>query len=160
MPDGQHIVVNGNESGRPVRGYLVDLAGGKARPVTPEGIVSQLISPDGRFVTAQGIDSSVGVCSVEAGKLEKIPGLEPGDNLAQWSQDSSALYVYRFGEVPTRIFRMDIHTGKRTLVRELQPREHAGVTSLGPIIMSGDASRFVYSYFQSLSTLYVIYGLR
>ncbi|HWX94808.1 MAG TPA: protein kinase [Terriglobales bacterium] len=160
MPDGEHIIVNGNQAGRPVRGYLVDLAGGKPRPVTPEGIASQLISADGRYVTAQGIDSSVVVCSVETGKIEKIAGLEPGDNPAQWSQDSSALYVYRYGEVPARIFHMDIRTGKRTLVRELQSREHAGVISIAPIIMSRDASRFVYSYFQSLSTLYVISGLR
>jgi eukaryotic-like serine/threonine-protein kinase len=161
MPDGQHIIVNGNETGRPVRGYLVDLLGGKPRPVTPEGISSLLISTDGRYVTANGPESSVVLCSVDTGKMiETIPGLEPGDTPVQWSQDSSALYVYRYGEVPARIFRLDIHTGKRTFVRELQSREHAGVISIAPITMSRDASRFAYSYFQSLSTLYVISGLR
>jgi serine/threonine protein kinase/Tol biopolymer transport system component len=160
MPDGQHIIVNGNEVGHPVRGYLVDLVGGKPRPVTPEGIASLLISTDGRYVTAEGPESSVVLCSVDTGKVQPIPGFEPGDTAAQWSQDNSALYVYRSGEVPARIFHLDIHTGKRTLVRELQSREHAGVISISPIIMSHDGSRLVYSYFQSLSALYVISGLR
>lgn len=160
MPDGQQIIINGNEKGHSVRGYLVGLDGGKPHPVTPEGVVAFLVSPDGRYVTAQGIGPAVVLCSVDRGVIEQIPGIEPGDQAAQWSADNSALYVYRSGEMPARIFRLDIHSGKRTLVRELQPSERAGVISIAPIIMSPDASRFAYSYYQNLSTLYVISGLR
>ncbi len=160
MPDGQQIVVNGNESGHPVRGYLLSLAGGKPRPVTPEGVAALLISPDGRYVAAQGPDSSVVLCSVSKGTIEQIRGIEPGDNPAQWSADSAALYVYHFGQMPVRIFRLDISTGVRTLVRELKTTELAGVVSIGPITMSPDASRFAYSYYQNLSTLFLISGLR
>jgi eukaryotic-like serine/threonine-protein kinase len=160
MPDGQRMIINGNEPGRPVRGFLVDLAGGKPHPVTPEGIASLLISPDGRYVTAQGTNSSSVLCAVDNGTLWPIPGLLPGDTAAQWSEDSSAIYVFRFGEVPVKIFRLDTRTGDRNLIRALQPMEHGGVISIAPVVMSRDATRFAYSYYQNLSSLYIISGLR
>jgi len=160
MPDGSHIVINANEQGHSVRGYLVDLSGGKPRPVTPEGIASLLVSPDGRYVTAQSADSSVVLCSVENGNAQKIPGMNSDDTAAQWSEDSSALYVYRSGEIPARIFLLDIRTGQRTLVREISPSERAGVISIAPITLSRNASRFAYSYYQNLSVLFVISGLK
>jgi eukaryotic-like serine/threonine-protein kinase len=160
MPDGQHIIVNGNEKDHLVRGYLLGLNGGKPRAVTPEGIAAFRVSPDGRFVNANGPNSTLVLCSVETGSIAPIPGIESGDTSAQWSADSSALYVYRFGAMPVRIFRLDIHTGKRTLVKELQPSTHAGVVSIAPVTMSPDAKRFAYSYYQNLSSLFVISGLK
>jgi Tol biopolymer transport system component len=160
MPDGNRIIINGNEPGHSVRGYLVDLGGGTPRPITPEGVASLLVSPNGRYVTAQSPGSSVVLCSVENGAAQKIPGMTPDDTAAQWSEDSSALYVFRSGEVPARIVRLDLRTGRRTPVREINPSERAGVISIAPITMSRDASRFAYSYYQNLSVLYVVSGLR
>jgi hypothetical protein len=34
------------------------------------------------------------------------------------------------------------------------------VVSISPITMSHDASRFAYSYYQNLSVLYIVTGLR
>ena len=160
LPNGEQIIINGNEPGRPVRGFLVGLAGGKPRPVTPEGIAALLVSPDGRFVVAQRTGAGLVVCSVDNGSITEIPGMEVTDSPAQWSADSRALYVYHFGEMPARIYRLDLATGKRTVVRELQTAEQAGVVSIGPITMSPDATRFAYSYYQNLSALYVVTGLQ
>ena len=160
MADGRHIVINANEAGHPVRGYLLDLNGGKPRPVTPEGVAIFRVSPDGRNAAAHGPNSSLVLCSMETGTMSQLSGVEPGDTSAQWSADSSALYVYHFGEMPARIYRLDIHTGKRTLVRELEPSQHAGVVSIAPIAMSPDATHFAFSYYQNLSTLFVISGLK
>jgi hypothetical protein len=44
-------------------------------------------------------------------------------------------------------------------VRELVPADLDGVVSIAPVITNVDASEFVYSYYQTLSTLYVISGL-
>jgi hypothetical protein len=44
-------------------------------------------------------------------------------------------------------------------VRELVPADPGGVVSIGPVITNVDASEFAYSYYQALSTLYVISGL-
>ncbi len=160
MPDGNRIVINGNVPGHPVRGYLVDLGGGIPRPITPEGVPSLLVSPNGRYVAAQSPTSSVVLCSVENGTAQTIPGINSDDRPAQWSEDSSALYVYRAGEVPAHLVRLDLHTGQRTPVRDINPSERAGVISISPIVMNRDASRVAYSYYQNLSVLYVVSGLR
>jgi eukaryotic-like serine/threonine-protein kinase len=160
LPNGQQIMVNGNEPGHSVRGYLLDLAGGKPRPITPEGVTALLVSPDGRYVTAHRPDSSLVICSVETGTVGTIPGIEPGDYAAQWSADSNSLFMYHYSEVPGRIFRLNLHSAQRSFVRELRPAELSGVVAIGPVAMSTDATRFAYSYYQNLSTLYVISGLQ
>jgi hypothetical protein len=99
------------------------------------------------------------MCSVENGEAQKIPGMDIGDTAAQWSEGSSALYVYRSGRVPAVIERLDLRSGQRTPMKEIRPSEAAGVISIGPITMSHDGSRFAYSYYQNLSVLYVVSGL-
>jgi hypothetical protein len=63
------------------------------------------------------------------------------------------------GEVSFRIQRLDVVTGKTQLVRELVPADRGGVVSIGPVIADAAATEFVYSYYQTLSVLYVISGL-
>jgi eukaryotic-like serine/threonine-protein kinase len=50
FPDGKRILIVGTEPGRGTRNYVQDLAGGKPRPLTPEGIAGKWVSPDGRWV--------------------------------------------------------------------------------------------------------------
>jgi len=44
-------------------------------------------------------------------------------------------------------------------VRELVPAGLGGVVSIAPVITDVNASEFAYSYYQTLSVLYVISGL-
>ena len=69
------------------------------------------------------------------------------------------MYVYRTGDVPVKIQRLDIATGKMKLVRELVPADRGGVVSIGPVITNVNASEFAYSYYQTLSVLYIISGV-
>jgi hypothetical protein len=160
MPDGQRIVVNGIEPGRPGRTYIVDLSGGKPLPVTPEGIYATLPSPDGKFLAGVTADHRLALFPLDGQPARPIPGVEPGFVLAQWSADSRALYIHRAGDVPLRILRLDVATGKMNTVRELVPADLGGVVSIGPVITNGDASEFAYSYYQTLSVLYVISGVK
>ena len=159
LPDGKGIVVNGVEPGHPGRTYIVDLSGGKPRPVTPEGVTASLPSPDGKFLAGETADYGVALFPLDGGPARPIPGVEPGYMLAEWSADSKALYAYRLGDMPLKIQRLDIATGTMKPVRELVPADLGGVVSIGPVITNGDASEFAYSYYQTLSVLYVISGL-
>ena len=58
-----------------------------------------------------------------------------------------------------KIRRLDIATGKMKAVRELVPADLGGVVSIGPVITNVNASEFAYSYYQTLSVLYVISGV-
>jgi len=160
LPDGKHIAVNGNAPGRPGRTYLVDLANGRAEPVTPEGIYATLPSPDGKFLAGETADYKLALFPLDGESPRSVPNVRPGYSLAQWSADGKAFYVYRGGEVPLRIERLEIATGKMKLVRELFPADLGGVVSIGPVITNLNASEFAYSYFQALSMLYIISGVK
>lgn len=160
LPDGKRIVVNGNAAGHIGRTYLVDISEGKPEPVTPEGVYATLPSPDGKYLA--GVDSSdhmQKVFPVDGGSPRAVPGIDSSYALAQWSADGKALYFYRLGEVPMTVERVDIATGKMARTRELVPADRAGVVSIAPVVSNVDASEFAYSYYQSLSVLYVISGL-
>jgi Tol biopolymer transport system component len=159
LPDGKRIVVNGNEPGHPSRTYVVDVAGGKPVPVTPEGVYATLPSPDGKFLAGETADRKLDLFPLDGGPVRHIPDLEPGYVLAHWSADSQALYVYRSGEMPLKIQRLDIATGKTKPVRELVPADRGGVVSIAPVVTNMDASEFAYTYYQTLSVLYVVSGL-
>jgi Tol biopolymer transport system component len=159
LPDGKRIVFNGMEPGRPGRTYVVDLFGGKPKPVTPEGTYATLPSPDGKYLAGETANYNIGVFALDGGPAHPIPNVEAGYVVAQWSADSKALYVFRPGGVPLKIERLDIATGKVKAVRELVPADLGGVVSIGPVITNLNASEFAYSYYQTISVLYVISGL-
>ena len=157
--DGQRLIVNGNETGHANRCYVLDLAGGKPKAATPEGIVCGPSSPDGRFVVGVGSNSAAAIYPIGEGSPRSIPGLEAGFWAAQWSNDGSVLYGYRAGELPSKIYKVEIATGKRTVVQELRPGAPAGVVTVSPVVVSRDGTHFVYSYNQALSVLTLISGL-
>ena len=161
LPDGQRILVNGNEPGHGVRCYILDLAGGNPRPITPEGIAGQVVSPDGRYLLGANTASrAVSIYPTDGGQPRPIPGLEPDLALVRWSEDGMSLYGYRVGRVPTTVYRVDPITGKKAPLHQLLGEAPAGVVNVAPLVMNGDASRFVYSYYQVSSVLYVISGLK
>ncbi len=160
LPDGKRITVNGNEPGHLPRCYLVDLDGGTPKAITPERVVGGRVSPDGRYIYALTPGTEVVLYPMDGGPPKSIPGLQATFLAAQWSADSSALYGYVAGELPARVYRVEIATGKKTLVQALSPVVPAGVVSVAPVIVSQDGTRFAYSYSQVMSVLYEIKGLR
>src|SRR5262245_61862903 len=50
FPDGKRILIVGIEPGHGTRNYTRDLAGGKPRPITPEGIAGRWVSPNGQWI--------------------------------------------------------------------------------------------------------------
>src|SRR5260370_38909051 len=53
LPSGLGIVFFASEANHHARTYLMDLDTGQTRPVTPEGCLVLLASPDGKFVLAR-----------------------------------------------------------------------------------------------------------
>jgi Tol biopolymer transport system component len=159
LPDGKTITVNGNEPGHGVRCYLVNVETGKLTPATPEGITGGLVSPDGKFIIAN-TGTNATMYPISGGAARLIPNIDPGFVALQWSEDNSAIYGYLSGEIPTGVYKINIATGERTLVQELSPETAPGLVTIKPVVVSHDLSRFAYSYYQVLSVLYVISGLR
>ncbi len=69
------------------------------------------------------------------------------------------LYGYHTGELPSKIYKVNIATGKETVVQELKPGAPAGVVMVAPVVVSRDGTHFAYSYNQTLSVLCLVSGL-
>jgi eukaryotic-like serine/threonine-protein kinase len=160
LADGKRITLDASEPGHGARVYLVNLDGGKPIPVTPEGITGGLVSPDGQYIFRANDSGGVAVYATAGGGPRIIPDLEPTFTPVLWSDDNSSVYGYLRGQVPAKVYKVDLVTGKKTLIQELQPPTNTGVANIAPVVVSHDASRFAYSYYQVSSVLYLISGLR
>ena len=89
-----------------------------------------------------------------------VPGLTPGDVPSRWSRDGRSLYVYRQDELPARVFRVDVASGRKELWKTLGPSDPAGVTGLGHVILTPDGTSYIYNYRRALSDLYLVEGLK
>jgi eukaryotic-like serine/threonine-protein kinase len=158
LPNGKNFAVNGNRPGQATRCYLVDVATGQARPTSPEGVTCGTFSPDGQFMTGSA-DGGTVIYSLRGDSKRAIPKLNADFTPIEWSSNGSVLYGYHFGEFPGKIYKVEIATGKETLLKQLTPGVPAGVVLVAPIIASRDGKRFAYSYNQTLSVLYVVSGL-
>jgi len=159
LPDGQHLIANANESQHSPRCYLLDLSGAKPRALTPERVLCGPSSPDGGSLIGVGPKQSLAIYGMQDQAPRSIPGVEASFQPVQWSTDGSALFGYHIGELPGRIYKVDIATGKETLLQELRPQVPAGVVNIAPVVVNRDGTRFAYSYNQTLSVLYLASGL-
>jgi Tol biopolymer transport system component len=166
FPDGSRLLVAGVEEGRGPRLYVCSTEGEDLRPVTPEGSAGRwgnlgrvCISPDGRWVTGIGPDQLAWLYPVADGEPHPIVGVEVGELPVRWASDGS-LFVARYRRASAHVFRLDVETGERTLWKELRPRDPAGVNVVWGLVMTPDGESYAYTYFQTLSELYVVEGLR
>ncbi|MGA7220550.1 MAG: protein kinase [Candidatus Sulfotelmatobacter sp.] len=160
LADGKHITISGNEPGHGVRCYLIDLDGGKPKPITPEGVGIALVSPDGQHLLRSNSAHETAVYPMSGGEPHPIPNLWPGFFPLRWSQNSTDFYAYRPGYIPAEVLQINSITGEKRIVQDLQPETLSGVVSIAPVVISRDGSRFAYSYYQLFSVLYLISGLR
>src|SRR5450830_1626811 len=160
LPDGKRIVCVGHEPGRPSRVFIQDLAGGAAKPVTPEGVAARLLSADGKsFVTST--PEGLALTPLEGGPSRPIPGLKPGDRPLRFTADGRSLFLRSDArEFPARVFRLDVATGRREVWKELMPGDPAGITLLSPTAISEDGKTVLFIYARSLSDLYLAEGLK
>jgi Tol biopolymer transport system component len=162
LPDGRRFLFSGKEPGHAARIYLQDLSGGKPTPISPEGIdpLVLVLSPDGQQVVGIGPDEKAYFYPVAGGEPRAVPGIELGEQPIQWSADAKAIYVYKPGDLPAKVYRLDLSTGHKTLWKELMPSDSAGVSRIGPILLTTDGKSCLYGYHRILSDLYLVEGLK
>ncbi len=162
FPDGKRFVFSGNETGKGVRIYVQDVSGGKPSAISPEGVDAQnfAVSPDGQFVIGIGPDGKGYLYPTAGGDPRLVNGLEPGDNPINWSQDGHSIFLYRTGEIPAKVYRVELATGKRAVWKQIAPLDPTGVSTIGPIMMTPDGKGYVYGFHRTLGDLYLVEGLK
>ena len=162
FPDGKRILFTADEPGKGVRFYIYDTGTGKSEAISGEGVngTSFAISPDSQQIAAIGPDKKGYLYPTAGGEPRLLPGLNPGEQPITFSTDGHGLYIYQPGELPARVYRLDVQTGQRTLWKELMPYDPAGVENIGPILMTPDAKTCVFGYHRMLADLYLVEGLK
>ncbi|HUM01216.1 MAG TPA: protein kinase [Thermoanaerobaculia bacterium] len=160
FPDGRRIVVCGHEEGRAVRCYVQEIAGGKPRPVTPEGTSQGFVSPDGRLILVAASGGAPVLYPVDGGEARPVAGATPEDSVIRWSADGRSVLIWRSGEVPARIERLEIATGRREPVRTIGPADMTGVLRVGPFAFSDDGKSHAYACRRMSSHLFLVEGAR
>ena len=162
FPDGKRILISGNERGHGSRLFVVDVAGGAPRAISPEGVgfVGQAISPDGKSIAARGPDGRIAVYPVDGGPAKPIPDLPPEYVPARWTADGRSLYVSRLSALPGVIETVDVATGRRAEWKRFNPTDPTGVEQAGPAMIAPDGSTYVYSYRRVLGDLFLGTGMK
>jgi len=162
FPDGKRFVFSGNESGRGVRLCTQDISGGKPTAISPEGVDAQnfAISPDSQWVAGVGPDLKGYLYPAAGGDPKLVNGMDPGDIPITWSQDGRSILLYRTGEVPAKVYRVELATGKKTVWKQIAPLDPTGVSTIGPILMTPDGKTYVYGFHRTLGDLYLVEGLK
>jgi eukaryotic-like serine/threonine-protein kinase len=160
--DGKRILIAGIEANHGLRLYVQDIDPDRLVAVTPEGTNGSFfaLSPDGSRVAAVGPDEKAYLFPLPSGEPRPIKGLEPGEMPVKWSSDGRFLYIYKSGELPAKVYRVDIESGSRTLWKPLMPPDPAGVEFVGPVLPTPDGKSYVYGYRRLLSDLYLVEGLQ
>lgn len=85
-----------------------------------------------------------------------IKGLLPEDIWAGWAADGKSIYVYQDKVTQFDLFRLELATGKRQLLRTLAPPDAAGLSGIETFRITPDGKSYAYSYNRALSTLYLV----
>jgi serine/threonine protein kinase len=165
LPDSKGIVFAGTEPGHQLRLYVESIDGGKPRAISPEGIMAALpgfaVSPDGRAVAVIGPDrKGILLPLAGSGAPRPISGIADGEVPLRFSADGRHLYLWKRGDVPARVTRLDLESGKREVWKDLIPADPSGVERISNVLVTPDGKGYAYCYTRLLSDLFVVEGLK
>jgi hypothetical protein len=162
LADGKTICVFGSEPSHAMRVWSTDVHGAKPRPVSPEGVrgTYPYVTADGQNAVAR-VGGAAWLYPLAGGQPRLLTGVHEDELIAALGADSRSAFVYRPGEMPLRVFRVDQQNGRRELSQEIGPVDRAGMGIMGsPVFLTPDGGSFIYSPTNVLSVLYLVEGLK
>lgn len=164
LPDGKGVLVWGSAPGQGTRVFLQDLDG-RDRRALRDGFhlfwYGSTVSPDGKMVAVAGPGQKLMLFPIEGGEPRPVPGVERFEAPVGWSEDQRFLYVFGSPvELPGRIHRIDLVSGRRELWKEIMPRDPAAFGGFGNVTLTPDRKTYAYNLNRIFCTLYLVEGLK
>jgi dipeptidyl aminopeptidase/acylaminoacyl peptidase len=164
LPDNATVVYAAEEAGHRTRLYVQGIDAGQGKAISPEGIDVGLpgfaISPDGKWVAAIQADRKGALFPIDGSSPRPFAGVEPGEYPLRFTPDGRSLYLWKRGDVPARVTRVEIETGKREPFKNLIPADPAGIERISNVVVTPDGKGYAYCYTRLLSDLFVVEGLK
>jgi hypothetical protein len=76
-----------------------------------------------------------------------------------WSADGRFIYVWNPSELPFRVSRVELATGRREPWKTITPQDPAGIYN-ADLMLTPDGKSYAYNAKRMLSDLYLVQGLR
>jgi serine/threonine protein kinase len=159
FPDGEKLLITGNEPGRRIRTYVQDVHGRSPMPITGEGVAASRISPDGKFVT-ENAGGKINLLPIAGGPPNASIDIQPGESVLRWSADGRYLFLRQMvGLTAAKINRLDLASHREELWKELRPADPVGV-QIYDVVVTPDGGGYAYSFQRDICTLYSATGLK
>jgi eukaryotic-like serine/threonine-protein kinase len=159
-PDGKSIIYGAAEPGHGRRSYLLDVETGQSRPITGEDTLGFLVTPDGKSLIAVDNQRQRWIYPIAGGEPQKFsPNAMPDEGVRLFLPGQKSVLAMKY-DVPVKVTRIDLATGRRDPWMEIVPADPAGVQSIPDVRFSADGKSYAYSVVRLLSDLYVVDGLK
>jgi eukaryotic-like serine/threonine-protein kinase len=158
FPDGQRVLFTGDEAGKQSRVYIQEVSAGTPRAVTPEGYsaVFDPVAPDGKSFVTRDPSGQLVLFPADGGAAAPVQNTSAADWPVGWSYDTDHLFLYTVGETEVPVYKLDVHSGKRELIRRYASTDHIGIQHASWIgSMTPDGRMFAFSFVHQLETLYI-----
>ena len=86
-----------------------------------------------------------------------MPGIGKKELFVAWSADGTSIYVASGYDVPLRVDRVELATGRRVPFREFAPADRVGVLSVFPSL-GANPDHYAYGYTKRTSTIFAVKG--
>ncbi|MDP9003435.1 MAG: hypothetical protein M3N12_01445, partial [Verrucomicrobiota bacterium] len=136
FPDGKHILIGGAKKGEALRSYRIDLETGNLQVCGPAGFLGVAIANDGKRIAGFDETGKSVIFNTETQRLREIPGITQDssseleskvEQLGElWTDDGKALIVNKSTLFGGEIYRLDLETGKSTLLQKFELSDKAG----------------------------------
>jgi hypothetical protein len=138
--------------------------GGKPTPIPAGGLSERdgVVSPDGERFAYVTTDGQLKIARLSGEEATVVPGtpLDSNDDLIEWSADGRFVYIWRSGEVPAPVDRLELATGRRESWKKFVPANPAGVANLQNVVVTPDGESYAYFYNRQIADdLYVVDGV-
>lgn len=159
LPDGQRVILQAAEPGRPSRLYLLDVGSGGPQPLSPEGVEGWALSPDGRRVAVAGSQSGIRLLALEGGAPHAVPGTERV-LLVGWTRDGLLVMRPEEPSAPRgQVYLLDPASGRQRDWANILPSDGAGIMLLVAFAATPDGGARVFTWHRALSNLYIADGI-
>ena len=160
LPDGERVLVRASEPGQGPRLFLFAATDGDPVALTPEGIRTWAISPDGSLIAATGTAAAIQLFPVRGGDPRVLPQTTGEEHLVGWIDEGLLMMRLRDPAAPRgEVYVLDPTTGRQRTWSNILPRDGAGIMLMNGFASTPDGRTRVFTWHRALSNLYLAAGL-
>jgi Tol biopolymer transport system component len=86
--------------------------------------------------------------------------VDAGVSVMRWSGDGRYIFLKRWDNERATILRLNVHTGRAEVWRELKLTDPAFTSFFGNMKLSADGKSYAFSFQRNLATLYLVNGVK